>query len=190
MPSTPTGDETAEWWDWLLTIPKSNNPLITGDIAQAQNHSFLCTACTGPFASVEDHNRHFKMSTEEAMKPIMIPMFVAEQSEAEFGADAQLLNGARQDVANITELELKVDNNDIVTLKNSQQFYVESKEPFYVDLPENNVLDVQGGRTKMLSAGYWAKLEPLDSGKHTIRFGGTGGTGEFHTKVTYTIEVP
>ena len=76
-----------------------------------------------------------------------------------------------------------------MTLKNSQQFYVESKEPFYVDLPENNVLDVQGGRTKMLSAGYWVKSEPLDSGKHTITFGGTGGRNNFYTKVTYALNV-
>jgi hypothetical protein len=193
----PTPDETAEWWKWLLEIAKPNNPLITGNIAQKQDRPFLCMACTGPFKSVEDHGRSHKMSAEDAKKPIMIPVFVAERSEAESNANSdQLLNGAREDVANITELELGVDKDLSLTTQELQQFYVESSD-FHVDLPDNNVLEVPKRRqSKTASAGIWVKLEPLASGKHVVRFGGTGGsgaaggTGEFHTKVTYSIEVP
>ena len=185
----PTGPETAKWWDWLLTIPKPDNPLITGNIAQGQVHPFFCMACTGPHNSKEDHNRRHDMKTEHVKKPIIIPLFVTEKSEAELGTGAQLLQAARHDVEEPIHLELKVNNGDVLTLQDKDHYYVESKEPFYVDLPENNVLDVQGGRTKMLSAGYWAKLEPLDSGKHTITFGGTGGRNNFYTKVTYALNV-
>jgi hypothetical protein len=193
----PTPDETAEWWKWLLEIPKPNNPLITGNIAQKQDRHFLCMACTGPFNSLEDHGRYHKMSTEDAKKPIMIPVFVAERSEAEFNANsAQLLNGARQDVADTTELELTVDKDLSLTTQDLREFYVESSD-FQVDLPDNNVLGVpKTKQSNTASAGIWVRLEPLASGKHAVRFGGTGGsnaaggTGKFHTKVTYSIEVP
>jgi len=43
---------------------------------------------------------------------------------------------------------------------------------FDLAFPENNVYDVQPGRTRSVCDGHWIFLEPLSSGNHHIKFVG------------------
>ena len=97
--------------------------------------------------------------------------------------DKTLLEMARNDVDEPIHLEASVDGRPL------QPHYVESAF-FEVDIPAHPIFEVfvNRGRHRAASAGFWHKLDPLPSGMHVIRFGGTGRNG-FHTAVAYSVRI-
>jgi hypothetical protein len=179
--------ETAEWWRWILSYSKANNPLNGADVAQ--NLPFICLSCTG---GGEDTGRKIQIRREDAEKSILIPVFTSEYSTAEMGmnaSDEKLLSQAKDDVKDPKHLELVIEDQSV---PNMEQFYVEAG-PFAVKLPPNHILDdetITPGTYRAMCAGYWMKLKPIHGQDNlVIQFGGTGRNG-FHTKVRYTIEMP
>jgi hypothetical protein len=67
-----------------------------------------------------------------------------------------------------SNLELTIDG---VSIENLQDFRVLSN-PFPVKPPEDNILGVPSGTYPSISDGYWAIVESLPVGEHTIEFGG------------------
>lgn len=182
----PTPYETAQWWKWVLSIPRPANPLESGNSDISQIYPFLCLACTG---GGSDTSRTLYVHSNFLERPILIPIFTSEYSTVELGPDAEyeeLLRLARSDVQDPRRLELVIDDTAITNIKN---LYVESPL-FSFDLPNNSILgEVQCGVYRGVSAGYWLKISPFSSGNHTILFGGEGQNG-FFTQVGYEIKVP
>ena len=175
----PPADWTAKYWQWVLSSPKEENPLTTGNI---NNDEFLSLACTG---GGEDCGRKLDLSEEDAKKEILVPVFASEYCTGELinGTDQELLERVRK-VTIPLQMELSVNSKPLTP------YYVET-EPFEVTVPANHILEnekAQPGTYRAIACGYWHKLKPLATGKHTIIFGGTGRNG-FHTKVAYEINV-
>jgi len=175
----PPADWTAKYWQWVLSFPKEENPLKTGNIS---NSEFLSLPCTG---GGEDCSRKLDLSKEDAKKDILIPVFASEYCTAEVlnGTDSELLKQARE-VTIPQRMELSIDDKELTP------FYVET-EPFDITVPANHMLENENaapGTYRAVACGYWYKLKTLPTGKHIILFGGTGKNG-FHTKVVYEVNV-
>jgi hypothetical protein len=174
----PPAEWTSKYWQWVLSLPKEQNPLNTGNI---NNDEFICLPCTG---GGEDCGRRLNLSCDDAKKDVLIPIFTAEYCTGEVlnGTDDQLREKAREESTPI-HMEISVNGNPLIP------YYVET-EPFEVTVPANHVLENQNapeGKYRSVSCGYWYRLKPLPIGKHLIKFG--GAKNGFYTKVMYEINV-
>jgi len=107
-PNLPPPDWTSEYWRWVLSFPKEENPLNTGNI---KSDRFLALPCTG---GGEDCGRRLELSAEDAKKDILVPVFASEYCTAEVlnGTDSELLRQTRE--VTIPEyMELSVDGKDL-----------------------------------------------------------------------------
>lgn len=176
-------DWISKYWQWIYSYSQGNSPLETGKISHQFSNGidFLCFPCTG---GGEDCSRTVTIAGDDAKKEILIPVFTAAYNSAELGRDLtqkELLEQARTDVRNPLSLELTLDDKALIP------HYVESL-PFKIVPPKFSWNNASHKEYITLSAGYWYKLGPLPSGKHTVRFGGTG-QNLFHTKVQYSINI-
>jgi hypothetical protein len=175
----PPASWTVKYWQWILSIPRKENPLNTGNINDGE---FLCLPCTG---GGEDCGRRLDVSGQDARKDILIPVFTSEYCTGEMinATDDQLRQKARL-MATPVHMQVSVNDKPLIP------YYIET-EPFEVTVPSNHILDniyAPAGRYRAISCGYWHKLKSLPSGRHLIKFGGTG-LNNFHTKVVYDINI-
>ncbi len=175
----PPAEWTSKYWQWILSIPREENPLKTGNI---NDDEFISLPCTG---GGEDCGRKLNLSYGDVEKDILIPVFTAEYCTGEVlnGSDEQLLQKAREESTPI-HMEVSVDGHPLMP------YYIET-EPFQVTVPDNHALENESalaGTYRAVACGYWHKLKPLSSGKHIIKFG--GAKNGFYTKVLYEINVP
>jgi hypothetical protein len=175
----PPSDWTAKYWQWVYSKPKEENPLKTGEV---NIDEFLCLPCTG---GGEDCGRVLDLRGEDSRKPILVPVFASEYSDAEIlnATDEQLREKAREMSAPV-DMEISLDGQALLP------YYIES-EPFYITVPSNHSLentDAPAGKYKAVSCGYWHLLDPLPIGKHVVIFGGSAANG-FYTKVKYQINI-
>jgi hypothetical protein len=199
--SVPTKEEIEEWWRWVLSKPKDQNPLIDGKFVEVGQEGLTnwCLTCTGGGSlKEEDHERSLDVSKEE--KNILIPVFVAAYCEEEIdGKAADPIAYARSLVnpngisglikmphtkENI-QIHLNVDGNPL------EAHYIETG-PFSIVPPEHHICDceqdLKDEKCQFYSAGWWSKI-PHPSGKgYTIEFGGANDARPFRTRVTYKIK--
>jgi hypothetical protein len=183
---SPLSELCAEYWQWIYSIPKGQNPLDTGQVS-TDKEEFICLPCTG---GGEDCSRKYNVSEQDANKDILVPVFTVTWSTAE-AQEQQLLALAREDVRDAQELVISVDGKTLTPeYVETRPFDVQIPTNFRFDGPEyNNPSNIQPGRYKAISAGYWYRLKPLPKGEHVVRFGGTGHDNFFHTKVQYTLNI-
>jgi hypothetical protein len=181
------GDWSSKWWQWAQSIPKENNP--TGDetgekCSQEQSGAVWFLAGTRGGSAVRD-------CTVPAGKGILIPIINGECSFAEFPSlktESELRDCAKADQDKVRSIDVTIDG---VNLRDLQKYRVQS-QLFNITLPENNVLGLQPQTTQAVADGYYAMLEPLSLGKHTIHFSGVLGdpsANPFVTDATYNLDV-
>jgi hypothetical protein len=161
-------DWTADWWKRLLGIRDTINPVNdpTGDL-QGQNQPpeafFLAGAHT---------KRAQRKCNIPAAKPILFPVAVMSASQAEFpGSSTAKLASLAQDGNQVVDMELIIDGTTID--KQSLLNYRVQTPSFEVTMPEDNIhLYSNGGKTQVVSDGYWVFLKPLKTPPkdHTIIF--------------------
>ena len=153
---------TAKWWQWVLAIPKSENPLIddTGKNS-AKNQMgpvwFLAGTLKGPAE---------RSCTIPADKAILFPVinFEASVAEGDGTTEEELQARVKFEMDQITDMRVRISGTNIDELK---QYRIQSPL-FTVTLPADNVLGLPAQTTKMISEGYWLFLKPLEPGK--VRF--------------------
>jgi hypothetical protein len=184
------GEWSAKWWQWALSIPKQNSPLvdITGkncDQKQSGTVWFLA-ATTGGTAE--------RTCTIPHGKAIFFPVFNVECSFAE-NPDVKTDSG----LSACAKSQLDIARNVVAGIdgQNLQDLipYRVQSPPFNVTFANNNIFGVPAGHSRSVSDGYWIMVMPLVSGVHTIHFGGmavdftTTSTVNFATAVTYHLTV-
>jgi hypothetical protein len=179
----------AGWLEWALAIPVSTNPILDNDgsygaIGQSGKVWYLAgnsggtttrsltvpsgTALFFPLVN------YFWVNTPETGDPAWSPAWEASVRQSL----AARIDGAHS-------LSLEVDGVPSATV---QSLRVASRVGTCV-LPTENIVspDVNPGPHECVGDGYWALLEPLQVGQHTIRF--TGSTDGFSLDVTYNVTV-
>jgi len=185
--STPYGKSysgwTAKWWQWVLSIPKSENPLIddTGENS-AKNQSgpvwFLAGTLKGPAE---------RTCTIPADRAILFPVINVEASVAEGDGttEEELAARVKFEMDQITDIRAMISGTNVNELK---QYRIQSPL-FDVTLPVNNVLGLSAQTTEMMSEGFWLFLKPLEPGKYDLNSFGSCLAGRIKIGVSYHLTI-
>ncbi|HEU4444477.1 MAG TPA: hypothetical protein VFR94_07385 [Nitrososphaeraceae archaeon] len=190
----PRRQLTSQWWQWVLSIPPEDNPLLdtTGESCQEGDMGdvFFLVGTLGGSAERE--------CTISEGQEILIPIFNSICFDLPGGFDPDLPgqfsrprgpDSCEEQVESFIDqasnLELTIDG---VSIENLEDFRVQSN-PFPIRLPEDNIVG-EGLPSRPfigISDGYWAIVESLPEGEHTIEFGGQA-LG-FTVDVTYHLTI-
>jgi hypothetical protein len=181
---------TQKWWQWLLSIPTSENPAIdtTGKYCGVgQNGSvWFLAGTTG--------GKNIRTCTIPSGVSILIPVLNSECSEAEFPdltTEAELRACAKQFQDQTQQLEFVLDG----TVFEQSEIPRVVTPLFNVSFPEDNIFGAPAGMAKVISDGNWVFLRPLPEGEHEIAAKGvsldltTTATNTFVSDVTYHLRV-
>lgn len=188
----PARQLTSRWWQWVLSIPPEDNPLLdtTGESCQEGDMGdvFFLVGTVG--GSVE------RECTISEGQEILIPIFNSICFDLPGGFDPDLPgqfsrprgpDSCEEQVESFIDqasnLELTIDG---VSIENLEDFRVQSN-PFPIKLPEDNIIGLPSGTYFGISDGYWVIVESLPEGEHTIEFGGQAPG--FTVDVTYHLTV-
>jgi hypothetical protein len=148
---------TIKWWQWILSIPKSQNPANddTGAFAGGQqddgNVFFLCqtieTAKKIPWRTI----------TLPADKSIFMPIINWISIQVNNDTDDEMLKDAIMHTDEVANMQFTLDDEPV---QNLRDYRVVS--PFFdVIFPEDNVFNVSPGSHRCVSDGFWIFFKPL-----------------------------
>jgi hypothetical protein len=183
---------TAQWWQWVTSIPPADNPVLdtTGEKCQAGDMGDIFFL-VGTFGGSAERECTISEGQEILVPIINIICFdkpggleipgVFSPPKGRPGNNCQ--EQAVSFIDQASNLELTIDG---VSIENLQDFRILSN-PFPIKLPEDNILGLPSGNYISISDGYWVVVESLPAGEHTIHF--AGQVGDFTSDVTYHLTV-
>ena len=185
--SGKAGEQVAAWWQWALSKPAEENPLVGSYSGGPQ--------CDGEPVTEVSGKKWFlggSFSEEPVVRtctapvgtqfffPVVNVVIVPFPGETE----EQLLEQANEVLdAQLAEadIEVTVDGRTIKTKR-----LVRADTGFFTaEVPEGGVL--APGSYQLVAAGLWATLPPLPPGEHTVHFEITGA--DFDQDITYRLTV-
>jgi hypothetical protein len=174
---------TARWWQWVLSIAKTENPLVDENgksCAINQNGPvwFLAGTLKGPAE---------RSCAIPADKAILFPVinFEASVAEGDGTKDEELAARAKFEMDQITNIRAMISGTNVNELK---QYRIQSP-PFNVTLDEDNVLGLPAQTTKMMSEGYWLFLKPLEPGTYDLYSFGSCLAGRIKIGISYHLTI-
>lgn len=161
-------DLSADWWKWAMSSPNEINPVrdtsgVHCDIGQRGSVWFLA----GGFGSSKIKRSCVIPEGRYLFFPVINMAYWPSQENNGFTCEQAKSNAA---VNNETAIDLFVEL-DGVAVKDPKTFRVSTEKCF-------DIFDWMPTAIKPFNAypsasdGYWILLNPLKSGKHTIKFGG------------------
>jgi hypothetical protein len=184
------GEWTAQWWQWLVSIPEATNPNLdtTGancGVGQSGPVWFLA----GTFGASYTRN-----CTVPAGKALLITPLTQLDGNSVFDCEPtapglRLINNLRALAAEFADnpkaLEITIDG---FQMRNLNSFRVQSPI-FPVTYPEGAVFGIpKGTYTLSNSDGFWLLVAPLPPGKHSIHVRGVSNAG-FVADVIWSLTV-
>jgi hypothetical protein len=189
----------ADWWQWALSKPVSENPLVGGD------PDYSAQQCDGRPLSDTPGKKWFLAGTFDSSTvertctiPVGTQLFfpvgnvvflITEPNEDEEVA-RQFVNEFIDNVLADPELSISitVDGKEIKSNR-----IVRAESPlFTATLPEDNLFSSFGlpaGDYEGVADGLWATLPPLSKGEHTIHFEISAPSLGFEQDNTYHLTV-
>jgi hypothetical protein len=174
---------TARWWQWVLSIAKTENPLFDDTGRNSANSQsgpvwFLAGTLKGPAQ---------RSCIIPADKAILFPVinFEASVAEGDGTTEEELAACAEFEMDQITDIRAMISGTNVNELK---QYRIQSPL-FNVGLPPNNVLGLPVQTTKMVSEGYWIFLKPLGPGKYNLSSFGSCLAGRIKIDITYRLSI-
>jgi hypothetical protein len=186
---------SVEWWKWALSQPVASNPLfdLTGtDAANGQTGNVWFLAAT--FGDPAVVNRSISVS---AGTSFFFPLMNFEEDSA-FAPDMsvqEMVDEIAVKATQVTELHLTIDG---VSMPDLLSLRARASTPFSIALPPGGDdvyshfgVDAGNSVSTVVSDGYWAFIDALPAGSHTISFGGTQNDGTTNSSIsaTYSINV-
>lgn len=185
---------TADWWQWILEQPATNNPILdeTGDDAangQPEKGVFFLAGVINVSGTAE------RTISVPAGQALFFPILNFESDNAVIPPTnftvPELRSLAADNIDGVTELHVSLDE---VSLLDSVA-RIKSPVFSYTLPPTDNIyqhfgLDITGTIKPTVSDGYWLFIPPLPSGTtHTLNFGGSIPGLPFSLDITYHITV-
>jgi hypothetical protein len=175
---------SAKWWQWVLPIPPSTNPLIDANPCNVnQKGYFFFLAGTLDGSAVE------RTCTIPKGKAIFFPVYnffqTIEANNPNLDTIPEIKQAVINNVNQATNLKASVDGVDIKVDNKLRAL----SNVFRFTLGEDNIFGPEFAGTYIsVSDGYWVPLKPLKAGNHEISFSADGPDG-FRIDVTYHIKV-
>lgn len=185
------GEWTAQWWQWALSIPTDQNPLLdeTGaDAARGQSGPvWFLAGISGAGGAVE------RTVTVPAGKALFFPVYnsvwvnTPDFGDAPWSPEQEAF--ARGQISDsvdaVTSLSAEIDGRPV---RHLEAYRCQNEEPFMVNMPADNIYGIPAGTYgPSVTDGYWLMLAPLSKGRHTLHFTSTKD-GKVQD-VTYHIDV-
>ncbi|MGB8035735.1 MAG: hypothetical protein WCF03_18120 [Nitrososphaeraceae archaeon] len=177
---------STKWWQWLLSIPKSNNPAFdsTGNYANVNQNDpnvfFLCQTIES-VASVP--NRTITLPANRSIFMPIINWISTLHKDGE--TDREMIAIAKERMDVVANLEVTINGT---TIKEGLEKY-RARSPFFdIILPEDNIVEVPAGPTRCVSDGYWIFLEPLKKGTKLSSFSSCS-SGVTKIRVSYDLNI-
>jgi hypothetical protein len=196
----PSKQLTSQWWQWVLSIPTEDNPLLDTTGAKCQQGDmgdvFFLVGTFGASGSAE---RKCTISEgQDILFPIInsvcldLPGGLNPDLPGVFqrpkgpGGSCQEQNESFMDTVDLSSLELTIDG---VSFGSLEDFRVQSN-PFPITLPQDSIFG-EGFPSRPfigISDGIWVIVEGLPVGEHTIVFGGQADGFTVHVTYHLTVE--
>ena len=192
--SADTSQLAAEWWQWALSKPAADNPLIGGDPTYSEEQ------CDGqPLSSASDEVWYLagtldgsqveRTCTAPAGKQLFFPVvnyvfFITEPGETEEIA-RQAVNDYIDGLVADPRFKMRV-TVDGRKVKSSQIIRADSPL-FTATVPDGGLLPA--GSYDGVTDGLWVTLPSLPEGEHTIRFTMSAPNAGFSQDNTYYLTV-
>ena len=167
------GEWAVAWWQWALSIPAANNPLLdtTGQFAgvgQSGPVWFLAGTLGG---NAE------RTVTVPAGKSIFMPVHnwifgagVFDCDPTVPGVPCDIPTLRQKAAAATTGAEVVEAWIDGVQVENIRTYRAISPEPFRIVMPEGNLVGIPAGTYyPQVADGYWLMLTPFSAGDHYIQ---------------------
>jgi hypothetical protein len=190
-----SGEWSARWWQWALSIPAATNPVLDETGAHcAEGQSGPVWFLAGAFFGGTFERACTVPPGTALFWPIVNAAFGAavfdcEPTQPGVPCNITVLRAAAAASMDPVTLEASLDG---VPVRHVRDYRVQSPV-FSVTLPEGNIVDVPSGTyAPMVSDGYWLMLAPLSAGAHTIHFKSSITGGLFAgtaTEVTYHLSI-
>lgn len=175
---------SAEWWQYVLSIPENENPLTggTGTNCVYQRIGNVGLVAADPLSE----------STITCEVPTGMILFLdilsAECSTVEeepfYGANEEELRACAEGFT-ITDLQVSIDGSNV---KNLDQ-YIHTSPLFEFTLPEDNILYTEELSGQSVSNGAHLILAPLSPGEHTIHLHASIPELEFIVDMNFELTV-
>jgi len=190
-------DLTAEWWQWALSIPTSENPTLdaTGEkcfVGQRGSTWFL----TGPIGGGSVTRSCPVPAGKRIFFPVANGIFFDSPNLCgqgpEHSSAAEMRAILAGFVAGLTEVSVELDGEPVEHLHRVRS------RVFEVALPEENLFDAPcafaggfpaGIYSPAVDDGYYALIEPLAAGQHTLHFHAENAEVGFAIDTTYELTV-
>jgi hypothetical protein len=188
----PTPELTAQWWQWILSIPADENPLTdtTGEDCSKGDFGdiFFLVGTLGGKAERECTITEGQDILIPIVNTICIKTLEEETEELLLAQCAEITDQTKN-------LKLIIDGKKVRNLEN---YRVTNSEFFTIEAVENNIFQALGlppGSYDAVADGYWVLIEGLSAGEHDITVVGkqhgqtSFGKWDFKTQATYHLTV-
>jgi hypothetical protein len=183
------GQWTVKWWQWALSIPASQNPVVdeTGEKAsegQPGDAWFLAGILADENVSKEFPSRKCLIPSGV---PILIPVLNCEadlQYYPDLKNDQDLLAHVQKQAESIEKREFYI-NDELIP----PQRVHSDPQVFEVNVHPDFDKFHNGGYTRAAADGYWVFLKALPVGEYTLRFSGSCENGRLNSGAEYRIKI-
>jgi hypothetical protein len=180
---------SAQWWQWVLSVPAAVNPLTdpTGaNCAQGQGEFSNVWFLAGTFDGSVTRDECTIPPGKKLFFPILNTFQACDPPPATCPPLADLRAFVASQMDNPLLLEASIDGVPVQAVSS----YRAASSVFSLELSADNVLGAPAGTYEPAVAdGYYLLITPRKKGQHTIHFKGTTGDNSFTTEVTYNLTV-
>ena len=171
-----------------LSTPKSCNPLIDqsgeyADINQPNEHVWFLAGKLGS----EDKNFPLRICNIPVGRSILFPVINCEANFIEFPelkTKKALIEHVVNDENTIVEKICMLNDMPI-----DVQRVKSDPEIFEVNLNNDNIYNVKGGKTPCAADGYWVYLKPPPRGEYELSFRGSCENGRLCSGANYKLKI-
>jgi len=178
------GEWSVKWWQYVLSVPASENPLIgaTGPGCGIQRIGNVALV-------VADPTMGEAIACEvPAGTMLFLDILSAECSTVEedpfYGEDEEEMRACAE-AFKLSKLQASIDGIAIHHLTE----YIHTSPLFDFTVPEDNILGVEAGSGQSVSNGAHLLLAPLAPGEHTIHLHGEYSKLEFAADLVFDFTV-
>jgi hypothetical protein len=182
------GRWTTVWWQWILSTPRSINPVVdrTGEYASVNQPSKDVWFLAGKLAD-ENKNLPNRFCAVPSGRSILVPVINCEANpleHPELRTDQDIIEHVNNDEDSIIVKECRVDGKLIPVARIKSDPII-----FHLNMVDCNLFTEKGGSTRASADGYWVFLKPLSQGEHIISFQGQCEYGRLCSGAIYHLQV-
>lgn len=182
------GRWTTMWWQWILSIQRSINPVVdrSGKYASINQPSKDVWFLAGKLGD-ESRNLPNRFCAIPSGRSILFPVINCEANPLEYpelSTDQDIIEHVKKDEDSIIKKECYVDGKLIPAQRIKSDPII-----FELTMVKDNLFKEEGGYTHASADGYWVFLGPLPKGEHFISFQGQCEFGRLCSGAIYRLQV-